>query len=109
MLGSVHVLIGESRAAHEPIIRVQHDVEAGVEVLPKRVRLIGRRGARLHVTREANLERNAFRIDVLDQGRIVASGTHRELVAQGGLYARLAALQFSTDQADEAAAKLVGS
>ncbi len=36
----------------------------------------------------------ADRILVMDQGRIVESGTHAALVAQGGLYARLAALQF---------------
>ena len=38
--------------------------------------------------------RKADRIIVLDQGRIVASGRHDELVAEQGLYARLAALQF---------------
>jgi len=38
--------------------------------------------------------RKVDRIVLLDQGRIVASGKHDELVAQGGLYARLAALQF---------------
>ncbi|MBK5942071.1 ABC transporter transmembrane domain-containing protein [Halochromatium roseum] len=38
--------------------------------------------------------RNADRILVLDQGRIVASGRHEQLLADGGLYARLAALQF---------------
>jgi ATP-binding cassette subfamily B protein len=36
----------------------------------------------------------AGRILVLDQGRIADSGTHADLVARGGLYARLAALQF---------------
>jgi len=36
----------------------------------------------------------ADRIVVLDQGRIVDIGRHEELVARGGLYARLAALQF---------------
>jgi ATP-binding cassette, subfamily B, bacterial len=36
----------------------------------------------------------ADRIVVLDAGRIVDSGTHTELVARGGLYARLAAMQF---------------
>ncbi len=35
------------------------------------------------------------RIVVLDQGQVVAEGSHGELVAKGGLYARLAALQFS--------------
>ncbi len=38
----------------------------------------------------------ADRILVLDHGRLVEQGTHHELVQRGGVYARLAALQFTT-------------
>ena len=36
------------------------------------------------------------RILVMEAGRIVEQGTHEKLVAAGGLYARLARLQFQT-------------
>jgi ATP-binding cassette, subfamily B, bacterial len=43
--------------------------------------------------------KRADRIIVFDQGRIVDEGTHEALVAAGGLYARLARLQFTDGQA----------
>jgi ATP-binding cassette subfamily B protein len=42
---------------------------------------------------------NADRILVIDAGRIVEEGTHARLLAAGGLYSRLAKLQFETGAA----------
>jgi ATP-binding cassette, subfamily B, bacterial len=47
--------------------------------------------------------RKVDRILVLDGGRVVASGNHESLMRQGGLYARLAKLQFRDDRAAEPA------
>jgi ATP-binding cassette subfamily B protein len=43
--------------------------------------------------------KKADRIIVFDEGKIVAEGTHEELVKQGGLYKRLADLQFGASEA----------
>jgi ATP-binding cassette subfamily B protein len=45
--------------------------------------------------------KQADRILVFEEGRIVAEGSHDQLVAQGGLYARLARLQFTDGVAAE--------
>ena len=45
----------------------------------------------------------ADRIVVLDEGRVVETGTHAELSAAGGLYAKLARLQFGAEKEAEVA------
>jgi subfamily B ATP-binding cassette protein MsbA len=41
---------------------------------------------------------HADRVVAMEHGRIAEQGTHAELLARGGLYARLHAMQFRTPQ-----------
>ncbi len=44
----------------------------------------------------------ADRIVVVDKGQVVEQGRHADLVARGGLYSRLASLQFGAAEPIEA-------
>jgi ATP-binding cassette, subfamily B, bacterial MsbA len=50
----------------------------------------------------------AHRIAVMDGGQIIELGSHAALVARGGMYARLHAMQFRTDSLDSAVAEALG-
>jgi len=72
----------------------EHAVQVAVDELAKtRTTLI--------VAHRLATVKKADRIVVFEEGKIVAQGTHDSLVAQGGLYARLAKLQFTDGVAAE--------
>lgn len=77
-------------------------LDAESEVLVQRaVDRLARGRTTIVVAHRLATVKKADRILVFDEGRIVAQGTHDALVAEGGLYARLARLQFTAGLAAE--------
>jgi len=74
------------------------DAESEVAVQAALARLTQGRTTLVIAHRLATVQR-ATRILVMDEGRIVEEGRHAELLRQGGLYSRLAELQFALDAA----------
>lgn len=79
------------------------DAEAEVAVIEATVRLMGGRTTFIAAHRLSTL-RQTDQILVIEDGCIAERGTHAELVASGGLYARLYALQTETPRDEEAQA-----
>lgn len=67
----------------------------------KAVEELARNRTTLIVAHRLATVKKADRIVVFEAGKIVAQGTHDSLVAEGGLYARLARLQFTSGLAAE--------
>jgi ATP-binding cassette, subfamily B, bacterial len=74
------------------------DAESEVAVQSALARLAHGRTTLVIAHRLATVQR-ASRILVMDGGRIVEQGRHADLLRQGGLYSRLAELQFALDAA----------
>ena len=89
LLKAPAVVVLDEATAHldsESELAVQRALDAALE---------GRTS--LVIAHRLSTVRNADRILVLDDGRIVQAGTHAELLAQGGLYADLYRTQFIQD------------
>ncbi|MEL6928027.1 MAG: ABC transporter ATP-binding protein [Cyanobacteria bacterium J06600_6] len=50
------------------------------------------------ITKQLDLAQIAQQIVLFNQGKIVATGTHQELLQQGGIYQRMYSMQFKTNQ-----------
>jgi ATP-binding cassette subfamily B protein len=94
--GAPFIILDEPTAAMDP--RAEHELFASIRELcaGRTVLLISHRFSSV---------RNADRIFVLHKGRLVQSGSHAELIAQGGRYDAMFRMQAAAYVAEEAAKK----
>lgn len=76
------------------------DVETELRIQEAFSRLLADRTSFI-IAQRLSTVRNADRIIVLDRGRIVEDGTHKELLAKGGIYTAIYNLQFRSQEKDE--------
>jgi ABC-type multidrug transport system fused ATPase/permease subunit len=103
LLAIARALAGDPRLVilDEATASVDSNTEAQIEAATRKL-LEGR--SALVVAHRLSTVRRASRILVMHKGRLRESGTHRELLAAGGIYARLHALQFSDEEVVASAA-----
>ncbi len=86
---------------HAPVILLLDEATSSLDVITERVveRNLDALGCtQIVIAHRLSTIRNADRILVLDQGRIVESGSHEELVKQNRYYARLIRNQLSAEE-----------
>ncbi len=97
------ISIARAMLADAPILLLDEatsalDSESEAKVQEAMERLMGGRTT-LVIAHRLSTVRHADRIHVMDRGRVAESGTHDELRARGGLYARFHEIQLRSDNA----------
>jgi ATP-binding cassette subfamily B protein len=90
----------------DPDILILDEATASIDAESERaicaaIRRFSRRRTTIAIAHRLSTLRNADRLLVFDQGRLVEQGTHNELMALDGLYSSLVRLQYSSGPAEE--------
>lgn len=97
-------LLSFARAlAHDPRILILDEATSSVDTqteikIREAVRLLQRGRTSLVIAHRLSTIRHADRILVLHKGKLADSGTHEELLARGGIYAKLYQLEFQIQE-----------